>query len=130
MRIYIIASPHVISEAAAEETVVINLNTGSYYNLNADASRLWSLFVQGVDVDAIKEKMREDDAGKIEVFFDRLLHEGLIKPATGGVDVPAELQVNPDRLGLEVFTDMQDLLGLDPIHEVEPGESWPKQQKA
>ena len=127
MRHYIIASPHVISEVASEETVVINLNTGSYYNLNAEASKLWALLVQGVDLDAVLATTTPDAVQKMETFFAELIQQGLITQATATASIPANFSVDASKLVFETYTDMQDLLGLDPIHEVEPQAGWPVQ---
>lgn len=132
MRVYKVASPHVISEDAAGETVVINLDTGSYYNLNAPAGQLWSVLVQGVDLDALTQGFAKEaaDAANIEAFLARLIEEGLIVPASAaGVTTPQGV-VDTNNLVLEVYTDMQELLGLDPIHEVKAEEGWPVQQAA
>jgi len=121
MTIYCINSPHVISEIATDETVIINLETGSYYNLNNEASKLWALFQNGADTDAIKQKLGGE---KLDEFLAKLIAEGLVRKTDSAEpqDIPA---INTENLLLETYTDMQDLLGLDPIHEVDAGAGWP-----
>ncbi len=128
---YIIAEPHVISESASDETVVINLDTGTYYNLNENASKIWSLFNEGLDFKNAKNILANSDIekNKLGEFFDKLLAEGLIKE--GGIDYSkniGDISVDFNNLSIEVYTDMQDLLGLDPIHEVESEAGWPEQK--
>jgi hypothetical protein len=79
---------------------------------------------------ASAEQIRDD----LNAFFGRLLHEGLVREgrapanghAAGGSDaVPMagqEIFVTPE---LCAYTDMQDLLFLDPIHDVD-AVGWPK----
>jgi hypothetical protein len=119
MKKYTINTPQVISEITTDETVVINLETGSYYNLNADASKIWALLEKGVDITDF-EKI---DASIIE-FCNKLIAEGLLKEATTTEKVTT-IDVDAKNLVLETYTDMQDLLGLDPIHEAAPEAGWP-----
>jgi len=135
MSIYTINSPQVISEEAAGETVIINLETGSYYNLNEEASKLWKPLLVGANLVALKNMVTPHPAcgeiesdSKLDAFFSQLIAEGLIKETTQSAPHGA-ITVDVRNLVLEIFTDMQDLLGLDPIHEVDTEAGWPIQQK-
>jgi hypothetical protein len=70
-------------------------------------------------------------AAKLQGFVDSLLAEQLIRRALQGgsaASTPlAPIALWPeDSLRFERFTDMQDLLILDPIHEVDDEAGWPK----
>ena len=135
MKKYAINSPQVISEVASGETVIINLETGCYYNLGEDASKLWLPLIEGADLNEIKAKISanrpcsiDEIANKADIFFAKLLEEGLIKEVENIPASPLEnITVDIEKLVLEIYTDMQDLLGLDPIHEVDSKIGWPVQ---
>ena len=132
MRPYIINSPQVICEDVSGETVIINLETGSYYNLNQEAAKLWARLIGGADLDALKgsaQPQTKESGELIEAFFAKLIGEGLIKKTDAAlVPIDGQIALDATDLVLEIYTDMQDLLGLDPIHEVEPEAGWPLQK--
>ena len=135
MRHYTINSPQVISEDVSGETVIINLETGTYFNLNEEAAKLWAPLSTSTDLDALKKSVQPEPACEqpeaeslIEAFFEKLISQGLIKKADAGSAVSGPISADVKNLVLDVYTDMQDLLGLDPIHEVETEAGWPVQK--
>lgn len=130
---YKISEPHVISEIADDEAVIINLDTGSYYNLSKDASKLWNLFADGFSLEQLLENLAlaKEDKIKIEEFIAKLLAEKLISECDSASEVDsANFEIDFNNLSIEIYTDMQDLLGLDPIHEVEPEAGWPVEKSS
>lgn len=134
---YIINGPQVISEDTSGETVIINLETGSYFNLNAESSKIWGLLVNGVNIGELKANLEPSVAcgkeiadAKIDGFISKLLDEKLIRETENSNSVAGKISVNVNDLLVETYTDMQDLLGLDPIHEVEPEAGWPLAKKS
>ena len=143
MESYRINSPHVVSEIFAdEEAAIINLKTGNYYSLNKTGAEIWSRIEEGNDLSQIIEFVKSNfnvgdsfDGSGIEDFIKRLQDEDLIVLNTSqtqsgeGVSI---LQNDPDSPTvkkdyespvIECYADMQELLLLDPIHEVEEN-SW------
>jgi hypothetical protein len=128
-------APAVVSETIDGEVIVINLERGSYFSLRESAAELWSLVEQGCARDAIVEALASrysasssqavaSEAGR---FLDELREEGLVVESNGAPAAvpdlePATTEFAPPRL--EKYTDLEDLIMLDPIHEVEP-EGWP-----
>ena len=134
--------PRVIHETVAGETVIINMDSGRYYSLNPCGSFAWNALADGRSVaevtDACVGAATENAATVVESvarFVDTLLAEGLveavvldetdaprtgalpplvIEPASGTFEAPA----------MEIFTDMERLLLLDPLHEVDD-RGWP-----
>jgi hypothetical protein len=134
-------APQVVSEKYENEVLIINLDTGTYYSLTGASPRLWELLQNGESLEAIlrvfvEESNEEADPIRPAVieFIVRLLAEKLIvtDSTMDPFDPYAELIVTSDPgvegaapvFGLQIFTDMQDLLLLDPIHDVE-SEGWP-----
>lgn len=136
---YEINSPAVISEPMEDETVVINLDNGCYYNLNKTAAQVWNFLYQGYSLNKIASHASRFYPGETEsirsdfnIFIKRLIDEELIREIEGhhvgeihadGFD--GHSYKKPD---FEKFSDMQDMLLLDPIHEVSE-KGWPHQKK-
>lgn len=128
-------APSVVSEIIDGELVVINLETGSYYSSLGIGSWLWRCFEQRIGREVIEAAIVDAfgvGAGQarsdLEAFTAELRRENLIREsapadATRG-DVPALPAGNYMRPEIKVFSDMQDLLLLDPIHDVSD-EGWP-----
>jgi hypothetical protein len=127
--------PAVVSEAIDGEVIVIHLERGSYFSLRDTAAELWELVEQGCASETIVEAMsaryssaRADEVAREATrFLGELKEEGLVVDADGAaVEAPdlgsASADFAPPQL--EKYTDLQDLIMMDPIHEVEP-EGWP-----
>ena len=120
------------------ETLAINLETGTYYSMPGSSSRLWNLIVAGVPSTSIIADFRHSHDGDPEAisqavreFLDRLVAEKLIVSDDSASGEAADVApvAGADRtpfqpFEMHVFTDMQDLLLLDPIHDVEEA-GWP-----
>jgi hypothetical protein len=131
-----ISSAQIAHETFENEVLAINLDTGTYYSFPGPSGSLWSLLVQGASVDTVVRMLadayHEDSTSMNEAvhqFLDRLREEQLIVMDESASD-PRELKpvngVTTPFVSFELnkFTDMQDLLLLDPIHDVEEA-GWP-----
>ncbi len=117
--------PDVIDETFDGEAVLVNLDTGCYYALSPAATVLWNLVADGRSAASLAASI-EGDASGVETFVSRFLEEGLLAP--GDVDAgPAAESVSLEgEPGFEKFTDMQELLMLDPIHDINlDADGWP-----
>ena len=146
-RIFIVNAPQVVSEIIDGEVIVMNLKSGNYYSSDRVGAVVWSWIEAGKTEDEISRAAiarydaRSDDVrGALSAFFRRLLDEGLVREAAAperdahvagnGADMVAtkEIFTKPQ---LCVYTDMQDLLLLDPIHDVDAvGWPTPKESEA
>jgi hypothetical protein len=140
--LYKINSPGVVSETFEDEVVVINLESGNYYSFNKTGAAVWGLIGEGYNVQTIIDTIKNsysDDSENIETDIisflnDLLSNEILVK--TDNHPPLKNQKPNPDE-GIEQsksfeppllqkYTDMQELLLLDPIHEVDET-GWPSQ---
>jgi hypothetical protein len=129
--------PNVISEPMEEELVVINLETGCYYSLNSTAAVIWHNLEKGVTPKNIaeiffeyKDDSKDDNKYKIESFCNYLKDERLMIESN---EVRAEeklpiVKIKFEKPVIEKFSDMQEMLLLDPIHEVDD-KGWPHESK-
>lgn len=127
--------PQVISQTIDGEVVVINLQSGAYYSLTGAAAAIWDALDRGAAAteitDTLTAHFSDCDPGLeviVKGFLNELRGEALIVasekpgiPVMNGKPVQREKFVRP---ALKKFTDMQELLLLDPIHEVDPA-GWP-----
>ena len=131
--------PQVICQTIEGEVVVINLKSGTYYSLTDAAAVIWDALERGAAASQIAGMLSArftdcDDGlkGIVDGFLNELRVESLIVPAENiggpvasgalnGAPVKREKFVRPT---LKKFTDMQELLLLDPIHEVD-ATGWP-----
>lgn len=118
---------NVIFQTVDNETVIINLDNGRYYSLNATASFIWDALAQHYPLGAINDALSNgldaeapDIAGAMEHFLDELEAEGLVVGDTAVTPNAAPLRstVRYEPPQLEKFTDMEKLIPLDPIHQV------------
>ncbi len=133
----------VIYETFDDEVVLINLDNGNYYSIADTAAQVWSFIEAGYSVDDIVNEMaqlyqggEEDIEGAVNAFISELIQDELIRPNQGmEAEGHERKEVKPVHKGdarekpfvppkLNRYTDMQDLLLLDPIHEVDEA-GWP-----
>ncbi len=108
-----------ISETLDGETIIINLETGTYYSMNPSGTALWNAIAAGQAIPV--------DDPTILNFIEFLKSDGLIEEsAIAGTTVADTAQfVNPHA---EKYTDMQEMLLADPIHDVDDA-GWPNLKK-
>lgn len=136
---YAVNSGQVISEIIDGEAVMINLTTGNYYSLNETGAAAWSAVETGASVGDITELLSARYAGDpdeiqraVERLLEELSREDLIAASDGDGPSPAFPEPAAERVPfeapkLEKHTDMQDLILLDPVHEV-GDQGWPHVQ--
>ena len=132
-----VSGPHIISEILDCEAIVINLNLGIYYSLREAGAAAWQDICQGITYADLVQQITASYAGDQAAIADSL--DDLIgqlaaeEMVTLSEDEPAVTRPAPPLSSvrppfqppvLERFTDMQDLLLLDPIHEVDD-QGWP-----
>jgi len=131
--------PRMIHETVDGETLVIDSETGVYFALPDSASVILRLLTAGCSVDDVLCKVsalyrtdREGIRDGVEGFITGLLREEIIipnlegKPVEGSNCEPAYEDI-PDSFQqpvLQKFDDLQQLMLLDPIHDVDD-RGWP-----
>ena len=131
-------SPSVIHEIIDGEAVLVNLETGSYYSIDNVGAVIWEHIENGLSISQIIETVAgrykgdqsEIDQG-IQQLFTQLQKEQLIVPIEvpqnghfSSIAINAQDKVPFEAPVLHKYTDMEDLLLLDPIHDVDES-GWP-----
>lgn len=133
-----VRSPHVVHETIDGDTVIVDMALGTYYRLEGAAAEAWQCLAAGAsaaDLRAVLSARFEAPGAEIEAavaaFLSVLGEYKLIAPCEAGA--PPALPAAPGVLkrpfpGMAVhrFTDFQELLRLDPVHEVDEI-GWPAQ---
>lgn len=137
--IYEINRPMVSAESFDDETIIIHFDTGNYYSLDSFSSIVWQAVEERIDVTTLPNVMttcfknvsHSELQRRIDQLITELLAEDLIRPAetleTGNTELrlAGDTEVLPENAGhLIKFDDLQELLLLDPIHDVDEA-GWP-----
>ncbi len=136
-----INTPRVIYEIIDQEAIIIDFDTGAYYSLDEIGSEIWSLIEKGATVSQIIDVISNSYSGdhvevadEVDRFITELKEENLIvsssmDPYTESQEMQVESGDDYERPpfrkpALSKYSDMQELLLLDPIHEVDET-GWP-----
>ena len=136
-------APHVVHETIDGETILLDMRTGMYYSLDKHGSVLWDFIAatgdpgMGADILAGAAPDREQEVREgVGLFVKQLLAETLLlEDGQAGDETPGAPENIADALlavagsfkapVMQKYADMQDLLMLDPIHDVDQ-EGWPQ----
>ena len=127
---------YVVYETIDGETILIHLGTGTYYSLDGVGSEAWEMLASGTTRESLMaagQQRYEGDRATIEMglsgLVDELLREELL------VEFEADSEALASQLPaghaaftvpvLQVYTDMQEFMLVDPIHEVDETAGWP-----
>ena len=144
---YKVNKANVVSENFDNEVVIINLDSGNYYSLEGVGFNIWSIIENGASLDKIVDWVMSqyDSSNSKEInklvsqFVAELREEDLIIPDKTLENKDLETSDNQNerntilenplstlgKIVLQKYTDMQDFLLVDPIHEVEYTD-WPQ----
>lgn len=116
--------PDVVDESVDGEVLIVHLGTGTYYSSRGAGDGAWQMLASGRTAAESAGPLGLTEAG-VQAFLDELIAEGLLRPRDSDLDAAPELSAVPGPLVLEKYTDMQELLLLDPIHDVDDEAGWP-----
>jgi hypothetical protein len=127
------------SEIIEDELIVMNLRDGTYYCVRGSIAAIWPLLISGVSLEAALARALgrvegEPEAIRADILqvVGQLADDGIVVPEqpwtvdNGAAEPGTRVAFRP--MTFEKYTDMQDLLTLDPIHDVDTTEGWPKPQ--
>lgn len=111
------------------EVVIIQFDTGNYYSLSGAAALLWQRLASpssAADLLALWVDAPASAAEEIAAFVADLSKENLVLPASPAPESssPSLASAPYEKPVLNKYTDMQQLLLADPLHEVEEA-GWP-----
>lgn len=140
---YRIAGPNIVHQLVDGEVVAINMNSGVYYSLQGSAAVVWSAVERGAGADGIVAELSARYTGPVleirsavEAFLAELAGESLIAPGAGAAvgsapaSPPSSAKPAFQAPRLEKFSDMSQMLLLDPVHDVDQQAGWPAPKPA
>ena len=129
--------PDVVFENFGDDTIILNLQTGSYYSLNPVGMLYWELLSQSVavnEVAAFAERQfpavnRDVLARDLENLIVEFRGQGLLRPCgkvRSADEVKLEVPAPPEYASpaLSIYTDVAEMILLDPVHDVSES-GWP-----
>jgi hypothetical protein len=132
-----VTNPQVIHETIEGETIIIDLASGTYFSLQGSAPAIWNALSQGHNDQQIVSRLQSlygPEAPELESavtsFVQELLDCGLVAPGDGAAAEAAAEPVGSEQSEafaaprLERYTDMQEIILLDPVHKVD-SQGWP-----
>ncbi len=125
---------HVAAEEFDGEFVLINFARGTYFSLRNAAVDVWQQFENGATREAVGDRIAarfsvSGDAvqAELERCIGTLIEEELICEAdAAGPGVETWSSQAYEAPVVEVYSDLQDLIILDPVHEVDDAMGWPR----
>ncbi|HPD65165.1 MAG TPA: PqqD family protein [Bacteroidia bacterium] len=141
---YTINKPHIVFDIIENEVIVINLKNGNYYNLDKLGAWFWESIEKQISPDFLTDKIasrfnipEEEVRTDMGIFLSTLLSEKLISEVTEeqyvnseNGSMPTDFEIPGHITGYECpvlrkYSDMQNALMLDPIHEFDE-RGWPE----
>ena len=120
-------APAVVFDASADDTVIINLVSGRYFRLDAASSLAWNALLASGSREAFVASA--SNSSELEASIDKMIAaltaEQLIVSAPESDASADAASWAFAGFSLESFSDLEDILGLDPIHEADPDTGWP-----
>lgn len=132
---------HLISMERLEgEVIIISFNNGKYYSTEFSGADVLWLVKQKVNPEAwesilaTKYGLQDFPKDEIKAFLDKCVIEGILAETKSPMNNKAVLPDDFPVLGWETpkliaFSDLQDLLMVDPIHDSSL-EGWPRLKQA
>lgn len=127
---------HVVHETIDGETILIHLGSGTYYSLDGVGSEVWVALAAGTNREQLFAAAKERFTGNpdevemgLSSLLENLLGEGLLVE-TKGVPATDSSAFPPGKVAfmapvLHIYTDMQEFMLVDPLHDVDEVAGWP-----
>lgn len=126
----------VVHETIDGETILIHMGSGTYYSVEGAGSDIWNLVAAGHPAPRVVERIAERYGTNTDVVMQCveeltgvLVDEDLLIPAPGGageaVELPAPSGSAFAAPVLHKYTDMQEFMLVDPLHDVDVAAGWP-----
>ena len=123
-----IKSPEVVYDEIDGEYVIVDLASGRYFRIQGESGKLFSLIISGQELQTNKDSSSSRVTELIDSAVRTLVDNSIIREVTAQISAGISdetLSFDLNEFVVEEFTDLQDIIGLDPIHEVDLNQGWP-----
>lgn len=124
----------IVAETFDDETVLIDVDKGVYFSMHGSAHAIWRSFEEPRTALSVCAELAADlsaaDRSAVEKLVEELAERNLIIAVEEAVPSPAKplpslVLASFAAPALGVYTDLADLIGIDPVHEVDEQAGWP-----
>lgn len=122
-------------DMAEGQAIVINFTTGMYYGTSSLGSAVLDALLSGASVDATVAAIKalpgcpDDMDARMAEFVNALQAKEVVVPAETNpaavVAIDASALTDGFLLSVDEFTEVQDLIMADPVHDVDVEQGWP-----
>lgn len=129
-----VVNKKIVADVFADETVLINVEKGLYFSMQGSATQIWQAFETPHTVSTalaaltsgLDPAQGKEVAGAVAAMIEHeLLIEAGTPPAGGGTTLYSLAGASFAAPVLSVFSDLAELIAIDPVHEVDEGAGWP-----
>lgn len=133
---FAVNSPNIVCEIFDNEVVAVNLDVGIYYSITGWSAKVWQMIQNGWSIDEMEKTLTEhssdtsSDINQLLIkFLQNLIEKNLIV-ASDSTNKISSTEISLEKIDMlpelliEEFSDMQDILLLDPVHDVDES-GWP-----
>ena len=139
-RIYRIETAEVVSDIIDGEAIILNRNYGDYFSTDGVGGLIWQWIGEGQSRSQILNMLnarfsasRAEVATAVDSFLADLVAHKLVREVVEGEESATETfmepQTNPEaefvRPTLHVYSDIRNMVLLDPIHDGDENIGWP-----
>lgn len=135
---FAINTSKIVYDTLDGEVIIINFETGNYYSMNSMGKEIWNFLEANLSYNEIADAIAKNYAGRPEgfkeelsEFIENLKKEELIyEEASNKADKKITTEalttekLKYEKPGFFKYTDMKEMLLLDPIHDVDET-GWP-----
>lgn len=133
---YYLRNPKIAAEEFDGETILIDIEKGLYFTLGGFAVDLWRLCSDPLMLvelfDSQEFKALNLNSEEIANFLDQLVENNLIlkiNKSRSEVITPTPLLFTSASTPIfQVYSDLAELIAIDPVHEVDASLGWPARQ--
>ena len=129
-----LVNSRIVAESFDDETVLIDVDKGIYFSMQGTAAAVWRAFetpqVRAAACAELTADLAEPERETVARLIQELAERNLIVEAEA---TPPAAMRGLSRFAatsfvlpvLGVFTDLADLIAIDPVHEVDDQAGWP-----
>tara|TARA_Y100000590_G_scaffold467301_1_gene645737 strand:+ start:4053 stop:4499 length:447 start_codon:yes stop_codon:yes gene_type:complete len=122
---YVLNDSKMFADITDGMAIVINGETGVYYGMNEQGTSVFENIIEGAKIEDIIEALNVDDAAsKVNDFVASLVEKEIL---LAGEESSKEVKLTLEgdlELTVDEYSDAQELLLADPIHEVKEDSGW------
>ena len=133
MSVFYQKNERIAGEEFEDEVVLIDVDKGLYFSLQGAAKDIWHAFTEArltqTVVKAFVTQVADADAKAVDDVVEQMKQHEILIPATvaagSGVAALSFGNIAFAAPMLQSFSDLAELIAIDPVHEVDAEMGWP-----